>query len=95
MKASKLTSNQASNIAILQFDEVDIEHLRGAAYKAQTYRFADQEIEWVKDTAYNLSKEMRRGKISQVDILRVAIKLFQNALAMNKAEVLKIFEQMK
>ena len=90
-----IASKQVSNIAILQLDDVDIGHLREAAYKAQTYRFAEREVEWIKDTAHSLSKEIRRGKVAQVDILRVAIKLFENALATGKEDLIKIFERMK
>lgn len=88
-------NKQTSNIAILQFDDTDIGGLRQTAYKAQTFRFTHREIEWIKDTAHNLSKEMQRGKVTQVDILRVAMKLFENALATNKAGLLRIFERMK
>ncbi len=94
-QASNIATNQASNIAILQFDDTDIEHLREAAYKAQTYRFSDREVEWIKDTAHRLSKEIQRGKVAQVDILRVGIKLFEYVLAMNKVELLKILDRMK
>ncbi len=94
-QASNIASKQASNIAILQFDDVDIDHLREAAYKAQTYRFADREVEWIKDTAHELSKDQRRGKVAQVDILRVAIKLFEKALVTGKKDLIKVFERMK
>ena len=79
----------------MQFDDADIEHLRESAYKAQTYRFSEREVEWIKDAAHNLSKELRRGKVAQVDILRVAIKLLENALATSKADLIDIFERMK
>ena len=93
--ANKQADNLASNIAILQFDEVDIEALREAAYKAQTYRLTDREIDWIKDAAYRLSKEVKRGKVTQVDILRVGIKLFERLLTINKAGVIKLLEQIK
>ena len=93
--ASMQSTKQASNIAILQFDDADIEHLRESAYKAQTYRFSEREVEWIKDIAHSLSKELRRGKVAQVDILRVAIKLLENALATSKADLIDIFGRMK
>lgn len=95
LHASLQASNIASNIAILQFDDADLGNLRQSADKARTYRFSLREIEWIKDTSHNLSKEIQRGKVSQVDILRVAIKLFENALAVKKKDLLKIFERMK
>lgn len=94
-KATKQVSNIASNITILQFTDDEIEELREPAYKAQTFRLTEREIEWIKDTSYHLSKEVKRGKISQVDILRISFKLFANFLEINKADLMKIFEQIK
>ena len=92
---SNIVSKQSSNIAILQLDDADIAQLREAAYKAQTFRFSEIEVEWLKDTAHSLSKEIKRGKVAQVDILRIALKLFSNALAISKKDILKIIEKMK
>ena len=92
---SNIVSKQPSNIAILQLDDDDIAQLREAAYKAQTFRFSETEVEWLKDTAHALSKEINRGKVAQVDILRIALKLFSNALALGKKDILKIIEKMK
>jgi lysyl-tRNA synthetase class I len=85
----------ASNIAILQFTDDEIKELREPAYKAQTFRLTTKETEWVKDTAYRLSKEIKRGKVSQADILRISFRLFDNLLAINKAELIKILERIK
>jgi hypothetical protein len=93
---TKQTSNTASNITILQLlDETDITNLREPAYQAQTFRLTEQEIEWVKDTAYRLSKEMKRKKVSQADILRISFKLFERLLATHKAELMTILERIK
>jgi hypothetical protein len=90
------TSNIASNMTILQlFDEADIATLREPAYQAQTFRLTEHEIEWVKDTAYRLSKEMKRKKVSQADILRISFKLFAWLLATQKAELLTMLERIK
>jgi hypothetical protein len=90
------TSNIASNITILQlFDETDIANLREPAYQAQTFRLTEQEIEWVKDTAYRLNKEMKRKKVSQADVLRISFKLFERLLATHKTELLAILERIK
>jgi hypothetical protein len=98
-KATKQTSLQpsklASNIAILQFDEDDLESLREGAYKAQTFRLSSREVEWLKDVSYRLSKEVKRGKVAQVDILRVSLKLFENLLSMDKATLLKILQAIR
>jgi len=94
-KVSNMTSNITSNITILQFTEDEIEELKEPAYMAQTYRLTEREIEWVKDTAYRLSKEIKRGKVSQADILRIALKLFSNLLESNKADLIKILEKIK
>lgn len=94
-KETKQESNITSNITILQFTDDEIEELRELAYKAQTFRLTEREIEWVKDTAYHLSKEIKRGKVSQADILRISFKLFANFLAINKADLIKILERIK
>lgn len=99
-QGAKPTSNQtitmASNITILQLlDAADIENLREPAYQAQTFRLTEREIEWVKDTAYRLSKEMKRKKVSQADILRISFKLFEQLLAAHKADLLRILERIK
>lgn len=94
-KRTKQVSNITSNITILQFTDDEIEELREPAYKAQTFRLTEREIEWVKDTSYHLSKEIKRGKVSQADILRISFKLFANFLAINKAALIKILEQIK
>ena len=94
-KDNNMTSKLASNIAILQFTDAEIDELKEPAFKAQTFRFTDREIEWLKDNSYRLSKEIKRGKVSQVDIIRISFKLFENLLASNKADLLKIFERIK
>ena len=94
-KETKQVSNITSNITILQFTDDEIEELREPAYMAQTFRLTEREIEWVKDTAYRLSKEIKRGKVSQADILRISFKLFANYLEINKADLIKILELIK
>lgn len=94
-KETKQASNITSNMTILQFTNDEIEDLREPAYMAQTFRLTGREIEWVKDTAYRLSKEIKRGKVSQADILRIALKLFANLLEINKADLIKILERIK
>jgi len=94
-KVNNITNNMTSNITILQFNDDEIEELREPAYMAQTFRLTKREIEWVKDTAYRLSKEIKRGKVSQADILRIAFKLFANLLEISKADLIKILERIK
>ena len=92
---SNITNNIASNITILQFTDNEIEELREPAYKAQTFRLTEREIEWVKDTSYHLSKDIKHGKISQADILRISFKLFEKFLENNKEDLVKILQQIK
>ena len=93
--ASPIASQQASHMTILQWDDAEIEELRAPAYQAQTYRLTADDIERVKDMAYRLSKEIKRGKVSQADIIRIAIRLFENLLAVDKAGLLKLLNAMK
>ena len=94
-KVSKKQRNIASNITILQFSDDEIEQLKDPAYMPHTFRLTKRNLEWIKDTAYRLSKEVKRGKVSQADILRISIKLFEDILATNKADLIKILEKIK
>lgn len=95
-KPDKKERNITSNITILQlFSEKDIEELREPAYMAQTYRLRERDIEWIKDTAHSLSKEFKRRKVSQTDILRIAFKLFENLLETNKEELKALLDKIK
>jgi hypothetical protein len=93
--ATHLPTQQESNIAILQLRDDQIASLREPAYKAQTFRFTSSEIEWLKDMSYQMSKEMKRGKVSQADIIRVALQLFANAQATNQESLLDILQRIK
>lgn len=93
--ASNIAIQQASNIDILPFDEADIAALQESTYKPQTFRFSESEVEWLKDTAYHLSKELKRGRVNQIDILRVSLRLFKNLLATDKAGLIETIEKMK
>jgi hypothetical protein len=92
---STLATNIVSNITILQITDQDIEALRELAEKPQTYRLTHQNIEYVKDMAYTLSKESKRGKIGQGDILRIALVLFDKFVTSNKADLQAILERIK
>ena len=81
--------------APLPLSDDDIEALREPAYKAQTFRLTQTEIDWIRDTAYRLSKEIRRGKVAQADVLRIALKLFADMLASKKGDLLAILERIK
>ncbi|MGH7203298.1 MAG: hypothetical protein ACREHC_02540 [Candidatus Levyibacteriota bacterium] len=94
-KKESKENNILSNITILQFTEKDIEELREPAEKVQTYRLAPQDIEYIRDAAYKLSKESKRGKIGQGDILRIAIVLFDKFITSNKTELKTILDKIK
>jgi len=90
---NNIVSNITSNITILQFTDDEIEELREPAYKNQTFRLTEKEIDWIKDTSYLLSKEIKHKKISQADILRISFKLFEKLLKSNKADLIKILQE--
>lgn len=102
VNASKLASKHASNIAskkdsmlaISQFNEDDIAKLRQSTYKQLNVRGTENEAEWLKDTAYQLSKTVKRGRVDQADIMRVGIRLFKKLLEDNKPELVKVLEEM-
>ena len=91
LKANNITSN----ITILQLSKFEIEELKYPSLIPQTYRLSKNDIEWIKDTAYRLTKEIRKGKVSQGDLLRISIKLLQNTLATNKKELITLLEAIK
>jgi hypothetical protein len=93
-----ITSNITSNIALVYFlhlSEKQIDELRDPSNDVQTFRLTEKDKEWVKDTAYMLSKEIRRGSVSQTDILRLSFLLFEKLLKTNKPEIIRIFEKIK
>jgi len=93
-----ITSNITSNIALVYFltlSDKQIDELRDPSNDVQTFRLTEKDKEWVKDTAYMLSKEIRRGSVSQTDILRLSFLLFDKLLKTNKPEIIRIFEKIK
>ena len=89
------TSNIISNITILQLDDQEIDALRDPTNDIQTFRLTAKEKDWIKDTSYLLSKEIRRGSVSQTDILRLSFLLFEKLLEIQRAEIIKIIERIK
>jgi hypothetical protein len=89
------TSNILSNITILQLSDKQIDELRDPTNDVQTFRLTEKDKEWVKDTSYLLSKEIRRGSVSQTDILRISFLLFEKLLKTNKPEIIKLIERIK
>ncbi len=84
-----------SNGAIVALSDTQVSALRESAFKAQTFRFTERELDWLKEQSYQMSKELRRGKVSQVDIIRVGMQLFANAQAVDKASLLDILHRIK
>jgi hypothetical protein len=89
------TSNIISNITLLQLSDEQIDELRDPTNDVQTFRLTEKDKEWVKDTSYLLSKEIRRGSVSQTDILRLSFLLFEKLLKTNKPEIIKLIERIK
>jgi len=94
-QASNITDNIVSNIAILQFSAEDLAALRQGTYKPQTFRFTETEMAWLREMAYQLSKDLTRGKVNQVDLLRIGLRLVHKLLATNKEDLIHILEEMK
>jgi hypothetical protein len=94
-KEENKTSNIISNITLLQLSDDQIDELRDPTNDVQTFRLTEKDKEWVKDTSYLLSKEIRRGSVSQTDILRLSFLLFEKLLKTNKPEIIKILERIK
>jgi len=86
---------QYENISILQLDEKEVLALRQSTHKAQTFRFTEQEAEWLKDTAYLLSKALPHRRVNQADIVRIGIKLFEKSVEENQAAILALIEATK
>jgi hypothetical protein len=86
-QASNTESKDAANIAILQLSKSDIDELRATAYKNQTFRFSEDELNWLKDRSYGLSRALGR-KVGQNDLLRLALRVFRKVVG-NKQELLE------
>ena len=93
--ATQQHDNIASNFAILQLNEDDIDSLRQGTYQPQTFRLREEEIEWLRDQSYQLSKEMKRGKVTQVDILRLGLRICYKLMKTNKNDLVKVLKEMK
>lgn len=87
--------NNTSNITILQLSDKEIDELRDPTNDSQTFRLTEKDKEWIKDTAYFLSKEIKRGSVSQTDILRLSFLLFEKLLKTNRVGIIKIIERIK
>jgi hypothetical protein len=94
-KEENKTSNIISNNTLLQLSDEQIDELRDPTNDVQTFRLTENDKEWVKDTSYLLSKEIRRGSVSQTDILRLSFLLFEKLLKTNKPEIIKLIERIK
>jgi hypothetical protein len=94
-KDDNKSSNIISNITILQLTDKEIDELRDPTNDIQTFRLTAKDKDWIKDASYLLSKEIRRGSVSQTDILRLSFLLFEKLLETNRAEIIKIIERIK
>ena len=91
-------SNIISNITLLHLldlSDEQIDELRDPTNDVQTFRLTEKDKEWVKYTAYLLSKEIRRGSVSQTDILRLSFLIFDKLMKTNKPEIIRLFEKIK
>lgn len=83
-----------SPITILS--RADLEDLRFPGYQThQTFRMAAADVQWLKDTAFELSKQVGRRKATQADIVHVALKLFARAAQEHPAEVIDVLKVIK
>lgn len=79
------------NITILQSD---VDDLREPTYGAQTLRLRNTDTDILKDTAYLLSKSMKK-KVTQSDIARIGIRIVQKLATAKDAPLSEILEQIK
>ena len=93
--ASSTAVNTANSTAIHIFDEADYDDLKAKTYLPRTFKMSDRDAEWLEDTAYRLSKEVRPRRVFQVDIVRLGMKLFENLLSVDKQQLLKILKEIR
>src|SRR5436305_1648270 len=75
---SNTTDNITRSITLLEMiDDADIDELREPATQVQSFRLTDKNKEWLQEITYRLNKEVKRGRITQADILRLAFKFFE------------------
>jgi hypothetical protein len=87
---SQVAFNLDCNIAILQ---PDLRKLRKAGYKAQTFRLAKEELDWLKNQSYKLSRLLDK-QISQGDLIRIGQLLFKKVWKSNKQQLLEMLEEL-
>jgi hypothetical protein len=93
--ASKLASKNASMLAIAPFSDDDLKALRQSTYNQLNVRGTEAEVEWLKDIAYQLSKEVKPNRVNQQDVIRVGMRLFEKFMDTNKAELIRILKEIK
>lgn len=93
--ASKLASKNARMLAIEPFTDDDLKALRQSTYNQLNVRGTEAEVEWLKDIAYQLSKEVKPGRVNQQDVIRVGMRLFEKFMDTNKAELVRILKEIK
>lgn len=86
-ESTKAATLDETNIAILQLSKTDIGELRATAFKNQTFRFSEDELNWLRDRSYGLTRALGR-KVGQNDLLRLSLKVFRKLIA-DKQEVLE------
>lgn len=95
MLASKQASKNASMLAITPFTDDDLKALRQSTYNQLNVRGTETEVEWLKDIAYQLSKEVKPSRVNQQDVIRVGMRLFEKFMDTNKAELIRILKEIK
>ena len=78
------------NISILQSD---LRKLRKSGHQAQTFRLTGEDLDWLKNKTYTLSRSLDK-KISQSDLIRIGQLLFKRVWKGNKAPLIKILEEL-
>lgn len=82
-------------LAIAPFTDDDLKALRQSTYNQLNVRGTEAEVEWLKDIAYQLSKEVKPGRVNQQDVIRVGMRLFEKFMDTNKAELVRILKEIK
>lgn len=94
---AKTAIKQANNIAInidcnIAISQQELDQLRLTGFKAQTFRFTEEELERLKEQSYSLSRLLKK-KIGQGDLLRVSLLLFDKAFASQQESLLAILKE--
>ena len=81
--------------SLFPFSSDDLDDLKRKGYLPRTFKLSERDADWLEETVYRLSKDLKPRKAFQVDVVRIGMKLFEKVLSSDKKQLLKILEELR